>query len=146
MPGATENKWPQEGVNGSMNACSASLLDLLCRQYDFLSGADDRDRLAMINCLKSRIVLVVAVAAITQVAVPAPSLAQRETPTEIIASQLRRQGFPCTSPQPAVQDRKDSSPNAAVWRLQCAEATYRITLVPNLAARVERIQDRQDEK
>jgi hypothetical protein len=98
----------------------------------------------MINCLKSRIVLVVAVAATTQVALPASSQAQPETPTEIIASQLRRQGFPCTSPKPAVQDRKHSMPNATIWRVQCDEGSYRITLVPNLAARVERTKDLQD--
>jgi hypothetical protein len=111
-----------------------------------MSDDDDRDRPAMINCLKSRIVLVVAVAATTQVTMPVPSQAQPESPTEIIASQLRRQGFPCTSPKPAMQDRKHSMPNATVWRVQCDEGAYRITLVPNLAARVERTQDRQDEE
>jgi hypothetical protein len=98
----------------------------------------------MINCLKSRIFLAAVVIATEQFA--GPALAQQETPTDIVAAQLRRQGFPCTAPKPAVQDRKHSIANAAVWRLQCDEGAYRITLVPNLAARIERIQDRQDEE
>ncbi len=99
----------------------------------------------MINCLKSRLFLATAVAAITQFTVPTLLHAQQETPTGIVAAQLRRQGFPCTAPQPAVQDRKRSTPNAAVWRLQCAEGSYRVTLVPNMEAKVERTQSQNEE-
>ena len=98
----------------------------------------------MINCLKSLIiVLVAAVTANGLVAVPALAQGLQENPTDIVASQLRRQGFPCTSPKPAVQDRQSSSPSAVVWRLRCDEGAYRVTLVPDLAARVERIQDNE---
>jgi hypothetical protein len=97
----------------------------------------------MINCLKSLIILAAAVTASELFAAIAVAQAPQETPTDIIASQLRRQGFPCTSPKPAVQDRQSSSPNAVVWRVQCDEGSYRVTLVPNLAARVERTQDNE---
>jgi hypothetical protein len=107
-------------------------------------SGDDRIA-AVINYLGSRIVLA-ALAAIAPLIAPAPSKAQQETPTDIVATQLRRQGFPCTAPQRAVPERKESSPNAAVWRVRCAEGVYRVTLVPNLPARVERMTDRQDEE
>jgi hypothetical protein len=118
----------------------SSLLAALGRRYDPTSD-NDRDRAAMINCLKSLIILAAAVTASELFSVPALSQALQETPTDIVASQLRRQGFPCTSPKPAVPERQESSPNAAVWRLRCDEGTYRVTLVPNLAARVELTKD-----
>jgi hypothetical protein len=97
----------------------------------------------MINCLKSLIILAAALPASELFAVPALAQALQETPTDIVASQIRRQGFPCTSPKPAVPERQQSMPNAAVWRLQCDEGSYRVTLVPNLAARVELTKDNE---
>jgi hypothetical protein len=97
----------------------------------------------MINCLRSLIMLAAAVTASAQFTAPAFSQALQETPTDIVASQLRRQGFPCTSPKPAMQERQQSSPNATVWLLRCDEGSYRVTLVPNLAARVERTKDNE---
>jgi hypothetical protein len=98
----------------------------------------------MINCLGNRTFRAAAVVAMAQFIPVTASYAQSESPTDVIAAQLRRQGVPCTSPQPAVRDRKRSTPNEAVWTVRCDEASYRVTLVPNLAAKVERADDKEE--
>jgi len=73
-------------------------------------------------------------------AAPAPvAAAEQETPADIITIQIRKQGFPCDNPQKADRDRKASKPDEAVWVLQCGNATYRVRLIPDMAAHVERI-------
>ena len=59
-----------------------------------------------------------------------------ETPTEIVAAKIRMQGFACDKAVSAERDRAASKPNAAVWRLECADYSYRVRLVPNMAADV----------
>ena len=69
-----------------------------------------------------------------------PALSEElETPAEIIAAQIRRQGYTCDKPKSAKRDRTDSKPNAEVWILNCEAESYRVELVPDLAAKVERI-------
>ena len=67
------------------------------------------------------------------------SAAEQETPQGIIAAHIRDQGFKCEKPQDAKRDTKTSKPNETVWLLTCENATYRVTLVPDLAAKVERL-------
>jgi len=55
----------------------------------------------------------------------------------IISTQIRRQGYPCDEPSQAEHDRQASRPNETVWVLRCANAAYRVTLIPDMAARVE---------
>jgi len=62
-----------------------------------------------------------------------------DTPTRIVSDQIRKQGFPCDEPRQAQRDRKASRPNLTVWIMRCANATYRVTLIPDMAARVERL-------
>ena len=56
----------------------------------------------------------------------------QEGPRDIIAAQIRSQGYACNFPQRAERD-------VAVWMLRCQNASYRVTLIPNLAARVEKV-------
>ena len=78
--------------------------------------------------------------------VPAPRslrLAQTtevDTPVEIISDQIRRQGYACDEPRQAARDRQASRPNETVWILRCNTITYRVILVPDMAARVERVE------
>ena len=65
--------------------------------------------------------------------------AEQETPKDIIAIQIRKQGFPCQRPQSAERDRELSKPDEAVWVLRCENVTYRVRLIPDMAARVERL-------
>lgn len=62
-----------------------------------------------------------------------------EDPKEDIAAQIRHQGYTCEQPQSATRDSQASKPDEAVWLLQCEDASYRVRLMPDTAALVERI-------
>jgi hypothetical protein len=51
-----------------------------------------------------------------------------DTPASIIA---------CEEPRQAERDRQASRPNETVWILRCGSTTYRVTLIPDMAARLE---------
>ena len=57
----------------------------------------------------------------------------------ILAAQLRDQGYACDQPQSAERDVQASTPDEAVWIVQCDNAKYRMRLVPDMAAKVERL-------
>jgi len=88
----------------------------------------------------SRLLGVIFPVAAVGVAWLTPLAAQEEMPADIIAVQIRKQGFACEVAQKAVRDRAASAPNAAVWILRCNNATYRVRLTPDMAAEVERIE------
>ena len=62
-----------------------------------------------------------------------------DAPVAIISDQIRRQGYACDEPRKAERDREASRPNLTVWVLTCGNATYRVTLIPDMAARVEQL-------
>jgi hypothetical protein len=75
-------------------------------------------------------------------ATPFPAVAQTDADAQaaapLIATQVREQGFECSEPTGAQRD-----PNAdgdAVWILTCANASYRVRLVPDQAASIEPLQ------
>ena len=65
------------------------------------------------------------------------SLSAGEMPAEIIAAQIRDQGYACEKAMSAKRDgeRLDD----AVWILKCQNATYRVRLNPDMAAKVEKL-------
>jgi hypothetical protein len=67
-----------------------------------------------------------------------PLLAQ-EAPKDIIAAHIRTQGYPCDSPQSAVRQPGASRPDEQVWLIKCRNGSYRVRLIPDMAAKVERI-------
>ncbi len=60
-----------------------------------------------------------------------------ETPQNMLAAQIRMQGFACDKPLGATRDAKRSKPDHAVWVLKCSNATYRVSRAPDMAAKVE---------
>lgn len=68
-----------------------------------------------------------------------PSRAQSagEMPQDVLAAQIRMQGFVCDKPLGAAKDTKRSKPDHAVWILRCGNATYRVSRAPDMAAKVE---------
>jgi hypothetical protein len=54
-----------------------------------------------------------------------------------LAAQLRIQGVTCNAPVSATQDETRSRPDERVWLVRCADRTYRMRLIPDMAARVE---------
>jgi hypothetical protein len=66
--------------------------------------------------------------------------AAEEMPAEIIAVQIRDQGYACGKAVSAKRDEKLSRPDEAAWILKCDNATYRVRLIPDMAAKVERLE------
>jgi len=62
-----------------------------------------------------------------------------QSPKDDIAAQIRAQGYACDQPQSATRDVQASKPDEEVWLLRCEGASYRVRLIPDMAARVERI-------
>jgi hypothetical protein len=71
-----------------------------------------------------------------------------DDPTDIIAAQIRAQGYACDNPKGATRDPDLSQGEDSGWILDCGDATYRVKLVPDMAATVTKIdkkkQDDQD--
>ena len=61
------------------------------------------------------------------------------TPPETLAAQLRLQGHRCDEPVAAQRDAQLSKPDEIVWNLRCGNASYRMRLTPDMAARVEKL-------
>jgi hypothetical protein len=58
----------------------------------------------------------------------------------VLADQIRLQGHACQKPLEATRDASASKPDEAVWILKCeGGVTYRIRLVPDQAAKIEKI-------
>ncbi len=68
-----------------------------------------------------------------------PAAAEEATP-EIIAAHIRTQGFACDNALHAERNREASKPDEPVWILRCSNATYRVRLIPDMAAKVERLE------
>lgn len=58
---------------------------------------------------------------------------------DLLASQARDQGFACNQPKAAHMDADLSKPNAKVWILECEQATFRMIVVPDMAAKIEKV-------
>ena len=69
-----------------------------------------------------------------------------EDPKDIIAAQLRDQGYDCDKPQSATRDENASGPDEAAWIVACEGASYRVKLIPDMAAKVEKIDQKKDQK
>jgi hypothetical protein len=62
-----------------------------------------------------------------------------DAPMNLLADQIRGQGYPCKAPESATRDAAASKPNEAVWILKCDGVGYRVRLVPDMAAKVEKL-------
>jgi hypothetical protein len=85
--------------------------------------------------LRSR--AMVCVCAILGAALAVPAAAEK--PANIIAAHIRNQGYSCHNALSARRNWRASRPNGAVWVLRCNNAAYRVRLIPDMAAKVERI-------
>jgi hypothetical protein len=65
------------------------------------------------------------------------SAAVAETVPNILAAQIRTQGYPCDQALGAKKDVRRSKPDHDVWVLRCSNAIFRISRAPDLAAKVE---------
>lgn len=72
---------------------------------------------------------------------PAAASPGNESTPELLASQLRTQGYACSKPKSATHERHASHPNEEVWILRCEDGAYRMTVIPDMAAKVEKLRD-----
>lgn len=63
--------------------------------------------------------------------------AAEENVQDMLAVQIRSQGFACDKALGATRDAKRSRPDRGVWVLRCGNATFRISRAPDMAAKVE---------
>ena len=57
----------------------------------------------------------------------------------IVADQVRSQGFTCKNPAAVEHIKAESTPDEAVYILECEGISYRVRLIPDQAAKVEEI-------
>ena len=62
-----------------------------------------------------------------------------ETLKDMLAVQIRSQGFTCGKALDATQDMALSQPDRGVWVLKCDNASFRISRVPDMAAKIEQL-------
>jgi hypothetical protein len=68
-----------------------------------------------------------------------PVFAQQQPPAADIAAQVRLQGYPCTGSVSIQADPELSRPDERGWILTCTDGTYRVRLIPDMAARIEKL-------
>lgn len=61
---------------------------------------------------------------------------QAQAPADDVAAQVRAQGYQCQQPVTATRDIQLSKPDSVVWNLKCKNASYRVRLDPDMAARI----------
>ncbi len=64
---------------------------------------------------------------------------ERAKPAEAVAAQVRSQGYQCDGPISATRDASLSKADMAVWNLKCKNGSYRVMLVPDMAARITKL-------
>jgi hypothetical protein len=58
---------------------------------------------------------------------------------EVLADKVRSQGYSCDRALSAERNAEASRSDEAVWVLKCTNSSYRMRLVPDMAAKVEKI-------
>jgi hypothetical protein len=71
-----------------------------------------------------------------------PYICNAQTPADDLAAQVRSQGYRCDQPVAANRDLRRSKPDSAVWVLNCRNATFRVRLDPNMAARITKLKNK----
>lgn len=82
---------------------------------------------------------VLVLAGLAVLALPRSTSAQQPTETlkNMLATQIRSQGFSCDKALKASKDVKRSKADHGVWVLNCSNASYRVSRAPDMAAKVE---------
>ncbi len=81
--------------------------------------------------------LLLGVAALATAPFGTSAYAAGQAGMDDIAAQIRSQGFACDKPLRATQDKRKSRADHEVWVLTCSNATYRFSRYPDMAAKVE---------
>jgi hypothetical protein len=65
--------------------------------------------------------------------------AAAQSTADLLAAQVRSQGYPCDRALHARRNKKLSRPDLSDWTLTCNNAVYRMRLDPDIAARITKI-------
>src|SRR5262245_39013674 len=57
-----------------------------------------------------------------------------------VADQVRAPGLACTEPVSAARDAAESKPDEPIWILTCRDVRYRVRLMGDRPAKIERLQ------
>jgi hypothetical protein len=80
-----------------------------------------------------------AIAAVTANCLYAAPVASQEDPKDVVAVQVRSQGYECNAPESASLDVTASRPDEKVWVLVCENVAYRVRLIAGMAAHIEKL-------
>ena len=84
-------------------------------------------------------VTILLASAMTTAAGTASAQSDNGEAAALIATQVREQGYACAEPATAKPDAGDSEVGERAWILTCKDGSYRVRLVPDQAATVEKI-------
>lgn len=87
--------------------------------------------------MRTLVGVVAAAALLVQPATGTAETGANATAANLVATQVREQGFECREPVSA--EREPPLDGDAVWILTCSNVTYRVRLVPDMAAHIETI-------
>lgn len=104
-----------------------------------LTSVSERGEKMSVTHMRAICVAAVQLVIASFIATLAQSASAQETAKGLLAIQARSQGYVCDSPVSAKRDKKHSGPDTAVWVLRCENNSYRMRLVPDMAARVQRL-------
>jgi hypothetical protein len=65
----------------------------------------------------------------------------QENPTEIVAAAVRQRGHVCDSPESAVPDHQNTTPDEKAWIIRCKSGSYRVKFKGDTGAEVEPVDD-----
>ncbi len=91
------------------------------------------------SSLSHAAIFAAAMAVALPVAITSFPAGAQDDPKELIAVQVRDQGHKCDEPKSAEKDEAQSSPDEQAWILECEDASYRVKLIPDMAAEIEQI-------
>src|SRR5262249_55421780 len=114
-------------MNANGSIVIAPLAPILCGARFYRA-----DRVFMTRIVSYAVVLALGVALTIL-----PARAADEMSAEIIAVQIREQGYACDKALSA--EREHPELDDAVWILKCDNARYRVRLIPDMAAKVEKL-------
>lgn len=89
--------------------------------------------------MRNSIAFMISALAVGLLASSAVAESGLEPPMDLLAAQLRTQGYACDHPDSAHLVADASKPNAKVWIVACKGVNYRMTVVPDLAAKIEKL-------
>ena len=89
--------------------------------------------------MRSRDVVDLAIG-ISAALIAIPVAAQQEPAVADLVGQVHLQGHPCKGSVSAQRDPEQSRPDEPVWILKCLNATYRVRVIRDMAARIARLE------